>query len=189
MQSKAKTIKEYLAALPEDRRLAIEAIRKVIRKNMDKAFEEGIQYGMLGYYLPHSKYPDGYHCDPKQPLPFAALASQKNHIGLYLFCIYTDPTESAKFQKAWTASGKKLDMGKSCVRVKKLEDIPLDVLGSTFARITAKKFVASYEKSLGATAKKRKSAKKTTKKTAKKATKKTVKKVAKKRTSKKTVKR
>jgi len=189
MQSKAKTVKEYLASLPDDRRRAIEALRKVIAKNLDKPFKEGMQYGAIGYFLPHSKYPDGYHCDPSQPLPFAGIASQKNHIGLYLFCVYIDTKVEAAFRKDWLASGKKLDMGKACVRVKKLEDIPLDVVGRVFGRITAKDFVASYEKSLSATAKKRKTAKKSVKKTAKKATKKTVKKVAKKRTSKKTVKR
>jgi len=150
MKSSAKTVKDYLKSLPEDRRLAIEALRKVIRKNIDKAFEEGMQYGALGYYLPHSRYPDGYHCDPKQPLPFAGIASQKNHIGLYLFCVYTSSHEEAAFRKDWMASGKRLDMAKSCVRVNKLEDIPLDVVGRAFKRITAKKFVASYERSLAA---------------------------------------
>ena len=112
-----------------------------------------------------------YHCDPEQPLPFAGIASQKNHIGLYLFCVYTDAKEEADFRKDWLASGKKLDMGKSCVRVKKLEDIPLDVVGRTFARITAKKFVASYEKSRSAAGSRRKTAKKrATKKAAKKKT-------------------
>lgn len=148
MQSKATTVREYLASLPQDRRRAVEAIRAVIRKNIDKAFEEGMQYGMLGYYLPHSKYPAGYHCDPEQPLPFVSVASQKNHIGLYLFCIYTSPEEQAGFREDWLASGKKLDMGKSCVRIKKLEDLPLDVLGRALRRMTAKKFVASYEASL-----------------------------------------
>ena len=181
MQSKAKTVKEYLAALPEDRRKAIEEVRKVIRKNIDKAFEEGMQYGMLGYYLPHSKYPAGYHCDPKQPLPFASIASQKNHIGLYLFCIYCSEGETERFREEWLASGKRLDMGKSCVRVKRLEDIPLDVVGRTFKRVTAKKFVAAYEESLAGAATRKKVAKKkvskkraATKKVAKKATKKKV---------------
>ena len=160
MQSKANTVKEYLAALPEDRRKAIEEVRKVIRKNIDKAFEEGMQYGMLGYYLPHSKYPAGYHCDPKQPLPFASIASQKNHIGLYLFCIYCSEGEAERFREEWLASGKKLDMGKSCVRVKRLEDIPLDVVGRAFKRVTAKKFVAAYEESLAGAATRKKVAKK-----------------------------
>jgi hypothetical protein len=145
MPTKPKTVEAFLDALPEDRRQAIEAIRKVVRKNIDKKFEEGIQYGMLGYYLPHSAYPAGYHCDPKQPLPFASIGSQKNHIGLYLFCIYCDPDEQERFKEEWLATGKRLDMGKSCVRVKKLDDLPLDVLGRAFKRMTASKFVKAYE--------------------------------------------
>ena len=90
MQSKATTVEQYLAELPEDRRKAIEAVRQVILKNLDKDYEEGIQYGMIGYYVPHRVYPAGYHCDPKQPLPFAGLASQKNYMSLYLMCVYGD---------------------------------------------------------------------------------------------------
>lgn len=176
-------MKEYLASLPEDRRKALEAIRKVIRANIDKDFEEGMQYGMLGYYLPHSKYPSGYHCAPEQPLPFASVASQKNHIGLYLFCIYCDPGEQETFAREWLASGKKLDMGKSCVRVKKLEDIPLDVVGRAFKRATAKKFVAAYEASLAGSASKKPAAKKAPPKK-KAAKKKAAGRVAAKRTSK-----
>ncbi|MCB9914515.1 MAG: DUF1801 domain-containing protein [Planctomycetes bacterium] len=169
MQSRAATVEDYLASLPPDRREALQAIRAVIKKNIDPAFEEGMQYGMLGYYLPHSRYPQGYHCDPKQPLPFASVASQKNHIGLYLFCVYCDAAEQARFVEEWKASGKKLDMGKSCVRVKKLEDIPLDVLGKTFKRVKAKAFVAAYEAGLAGTAAGAKRAKTATKKVAKKA--------------------
>ena len=90
MQSKATTVEQYLAELPEDRRKAIEAVRQVVLKNLDKDYEEGMQYGMIGYYVPHRVYPAGYHCDPKQPLPFAGLASQKNHMALYLMCVYGD---------------------------------------------------------------------------------------------------
>ena len=128
MQSKAKTVEEYLAALPEDRREAVQAVRKVILKNLGKGYEEGMQYGMIGYYVPHSVYPDGYHCDPKQPLPFAGLASQKNHMAIYLMCIYGIEEQERWFREAWARTGKKLDMGKSCVRFKKLEDLPLDCL-------------------------------------------------------------
>ena len=154
MQSKAETVAEYVASLPEDRRRMVDALRKVIKKNIDKAFAEGMQYGGIGYYLPHSKYPAGYHCDPKQPLPFAGIVSQKGHLGLYLFGVYTSPAQQAALQKEWRASGKKLDMGKSCIRLKKLEDIPLDVVGRVFARQKAADFVAGYEASLGATARK-----------------------------------
>ncbi len=145
------TPEDYLATLPEDRRHALEVLRKTIQKNLGAGFEEGIQYGMIGYFVPHSVYPAGYHCDPKQPLPFASIASQKSHIGIYLFCIYTEPGEAERFREEWLATGKRLDMGKSCVRVKKIEDVPLDVLGRAIKRATLKRFVASYEASLGAT--------------------------------------
>ena len=120
MQSKAKTVAKYLAELPEDRRAAISKIRAVIRKNLPNGYKEGMQYGMIGYFVPHSIFPDGYHCDPKQPLPFASLASQKNHMALYLMCIYGSESHKAWFKEAWEKTGKKLDMGKSCVRFKKL---------------------------------------------------------------------
>ena len=93
MQCKAKTVKEYLASLPQDRRVAIKSVREVICKNLDKGYEEGMQYGMIGYYVPHKVYPPGYHCDPKQPLPFASLASQKNHMAVYLMCSYGSPED------------------------------------------------------------------------------------------------
>jgi len=144
--AKATTVKDYLDQLPEDRRAALQTIRKTIKKNIDKTFKEGIVYGMVGYYVPHSVYPDGYHCDPKTPLHFASIASQKNHIGLYFFCVYVDPVLQKWFVDAWKKSGKRLDMGKSCVRVKKLEDIPMDVVAELFKRATAKKFITAYEK-------------------------------------------
>ncbi len=144
MQSKAATVEEYLAELPEDRRQAIQAVREVILKNLPEGYEEGMQYGMIGYYVPHSIYPSGYHCDPKQPLPYAAVASQKNHIGLYL-CMYMSKELTEWFKSAWLATGQKLDMGKSCVRVKRLEQIPLDVLGEAIAKVPVDEFVAYYE--------------------------------------------
>lgn len=149
MTSKAKTVKEYLAGLPEDRRAAIEAVRKVILKNLDKNYEEGMQYGMIGYYVPHRIYPAGYHCDPKQPLPFAGLASQKNHMAVYLMCTYGDKKQRDLFLADWAKSGKKLDMGKSCVRFKKLDDLVLDAIGNAIARVPAKKYVAVVEALLG----------------------------------------
>ncbi len=145
MQSKAKTVKEYLDELPADRRAAIEAVRKVIRKNLDKGFEEGMQYGMIGYYVPHKVYPPGYHCDPKQPLPFGALASQKNYMSVYLMCLYGGTEYETWFRKEWAKTGKKLDMGKSCIRFKKLEDLPLDVIGQTIARVPLKEYIGYYE--------------------------------------------
>ncbi len=150
MQSKATTVEQYLAELPEDRRKAIEAVRQVVFKNLDKDYEEGIQYGMIGYYVPHRVYPAGYHCDPKQPLPFAGLASQKNHMALYIMCVYGNPDHAKWFQEAWAKTGKKLDMGKSCVRFKKVEDLALDVIGEAIRRVPAKKYVAASEAGLKA---------------------------------------
>ena len=124
VQSQAKTVKAYLAELPVDRRQIISAVRQVILDNIDSGFEEGMQYGMIGYYVPHSLYPAGYHCDPKQPLPFACLASQKNYCSLYMMALYTGDTPLSQwFLDAWKKSGKKLDMGKSCLRFKKLDDL------------------------------------------------------------------
>ena len=153
VQSKATTVAGYLAELPEDRRAALEAVRAVILKNLDKDFEEGMQYGMIGYYVPHSIYPPGYHCDPRQPLPFANLGSQKNHMALYLMCLYGDPKQNKAFENAWKKTGKKLDMGKACVRFRKIEDVPLDVIGQLIARVPVKNYIARVEKILGATAK------------------------------------
>lgn len=144
MANKPATVAEYLDQLPPDRRAAIEAVRKVIRENLDKDYEEGIQYGMLGYYVPHSVFPDGYHCDPKQPLPFLSVASTKGHIGLHMFCIYGNDGLQDWFRDAWTKTGKKLDMGAACVRVKKLEDIALDVVGEVVRRLPTAKFVDYY---------------------------------------------
>ncbi len=154
MQSKATTVKEYLDALPEDRRKALQAVRKVIKANLDKGYKEGMQYGMIGYFVPHSIYPDGYHCDPKQPLPFASIASQKNHMAIYMMCVYSDPKLQEWFQKAWAKTGKKLDMGKSCVRFKKIEDVALEVVGEAIKRVPVKKFVDHYESVLKSSSKK-----------------------------------
>ncbi|HRQ72962.1 MAG TPA: DUF1801 domain-containing protein [Phycisphaerales bacterium] len=148
MQSKAASVKEYLASLPEDRRKTVEAVRAVILKNLGKGFEERMQYGMIGYCVPHGVYPAGYHCDPKQPLPFACLASQKNYVSLYLMFVYLSPEDEAEFREAWTKTGKKLDMGKSCVRFKTLDDVPLEVVGRTIRKATVKKFVERYEAAL-----------------------------------------
>ena len=152
MQSKSATITEYLRELPPDRRKAIRAIRKVIKDNLPRGYIEIWQNGAIGYVVPHSIYPSGYHCDPSQPLPFVGLASQKNHMGLYLFCLYTEPVDEKRFREAWFKSGKKLDMGKSCVRFKKLEDVPLEVVAQAIKRVPVKKFIASYEAGLAGTA-------------------------------------
>ena len=164
MQSKATTVQQYLAELPADRRSAIASVRAVILKNLDPIFEEGMLYGMIGYCVPHRIYPAGYHCDPKQPLPFAGLASQKNYMSVYLGCC-DHPELERWFQQAWAKTGKKLDMGKCCIRFKKLEDLALDVIGELVRRMPAREFIQHYESVLK-TARRRpakSSAKKTTK--------------------------
>lgn len=145
MQSKATTVAQYLASLPEDRRKAIEAVRKVIRKNIDKDCEEGMQYGMIAYYVPHRIYPAGYHCDPKQPLAYLCLASQKNYMSLYMMACYGEADEEDWFRSEWAKTGKKLNMGKSCIRFKKLEDLALDVIGEAIRRVPVTKFIEYYE--------------------------------------------
>jgi hypothetical protein len=145
MQSSAKTVKEYLASLPADRRAAIEGVRRTILDNLDPTYEEGMQYGMIGYYVPHAVFPAGYHCDPKQPLPFVCLASQKNYMSLYMGCVYGDSDLARWFKAAWAKTGKKLDMGKSCIRFKKLDDLPLAVIGEAIARMPAKKWIEVYD--------------------------------------------
>lgn len=152
MQTKATTVSEYLASLPADRRAAIERVREVILENLDSEYAEGMAYGMIGYSVPHSVYPAGYHTDPKQGLPFASLASQKNHMSLYLMGLYvggTDTKLARWFHEAWAKTGKKLDMGKSCIRFKKIEELPLEVIGEAIRRLPARVYVEQYEKARG----------------------------------------
>lgn len=151
MQSKAATVEEYLASLPDDRRAAVAAVRAVILKNLDKDIEELMSYGMIGYGVKHSVYPPGYHCDPSVPLPYAGLASQKGYFSLYMCSLYNGcaggkESDTLKwFRQAWTKGGRKLDMGKACIRFKKLEDVPLDVVGEAIRRVSAKLAIKEYE--------------------------------------------
>ena len=156
MQSKATTVDEYLASLPAERRAAIVTVRAVIVKNLDADVHERMAYGMIGYGVPHHVYPAGYHADPKQPLPYAALASQKNHMSLYLMsldCGSDDDADSGPgaharwFREAWARTGKRLDMGKACIRFKKLDDLALDVLAEAVRRVPARTFIEYYEAS------------------------------------------
>ena len=158
MQSKAATVAAYLKSLPDDRRKALKAIRKVVNDNLDPKVKEAMAYGMPGWVVPLSVYPDGYHCAKDTPLPFASLASQKNHMALYLFCVYSVPGEAERLAEEWKAAGKKLDMGKSCLRFKNLEDVPLEVIGKAVKRMTLKKFIAGYEEALAGTSAGRKKA-------------------------------
>ncbi len=149
MQSKATTVDEYMEQLPEERKAAMKKLRAVIKKNLPKGFQECMGYGMMGYVVPHSKYPVGYHCNPKDPLPFLALASQKNFIAIYHMGIYSDPKLLKWFQEAHAkASSKKLDMGKSCMRYKKPEDIPFELIGELVSKMTPDEWIALYEKQL-----------------------------------------
>ena len=165
-QSKAETVAQYLKELPEDRRKVISALRKVVLGSVDSGIEEAMSYGMIGYQVSLRVYPSGYHCNPQTPLPYMGIASQKSHIGIYMMGLYMDAGATKWFEKAWKASGKRLDMGKSCVRVKKLEDVPLDVLAAAIRRMPSKSYVAAYDAAFGDKKKPPKSA--STKKAAKK---------------------
>lgn len=146
MQSEASTPDQYINSLPEERKTAVQRIRKVILNNLPEGFEECINYGMLGYVVPHSIYPDGYHCDPKKPLPFMNLASQKNHIGFYHMGIYSDPKLLEWFTTEFPKHVPgKLDMGKSCIRFKNPEKIPFDLLGELVSKVTVQDWIQCYE--------------------------------------------
>ena len=188
MKSKATTVKAYLASLPADRRQGIEAVRKVIRANLDRHYEESMLWGMIGYAVPHRVWPHGYHCDPSKPLMMAALSSQKNNLTVYLMSVYGDKSERAWFQTAWAKTGKKLNMGGCCVRFTTVEDAALDVIGEAIRRTPAKAYIERYVQTLAGTGRgpdgkklkpaagKKKAAKKVTKKVAKKSATQTAKK-------------
>jgi hypothetical protein len=143
--AKPTTPAAYLAALAPGRKAAVSAIRRVMRESLDPRLAEVIQYGMISYVIPHAIYPPGYHCDPSVPVVVAALASQKSHIGIYLMSLYQDPDEAARFAAEWKATGTKLDMGKSCVRVKGLDGVPVEVLAQTLKRLSIERYLARYE--------------------------------------------
>ncbi|WP_271855532.1 DUF1801 domain-containing protein [Patiriisocius marinus] len=146
MQSTATTPQEYIESLPEERKEVMENLRKVILKNLPKGFEECMNYGMLGYVVPHSKYPDGYHCDTTKPLPFMNLASQKNSINFYHMGIYSDPKLLEWFKNEYPKHAtNKLDMGKSCIRFKNINKIPVNLLGELVSKMTADQWIERYE--------------------------------------------
>ncbi len=139
MTSDAKTVEEYVDNLPEDRQTAIKKLRKIILTNLPKGFYEEISYGMIGYVVPHAIYPKGYHCNTKLPLPFINVASQKNFIALYHMGIYANKELLDWFVGEYPKHVKrKLDMGKSCIRFKKIEEIPYDLIGELVSKITPK---------------------------------------------------
>lgn len=144
MKSTATTVEEYLDSLPEDRREVITAMRNALRKNLPKGFEETMSYGMIGYVVPHSLYPQGYHATPKLPLPFINVASQKNHIALYHMGLSGETLEW--FKAEWSKhSEKKLDMGGACVRFKKPEDVPVKLIAALAKKITPEQWINMYE--------------------------------------------
>lgn len=149
------TVKEYIDALPEERQGAVKKLRKVINDNIPKGFKETIGYKMPAWVVPHSKYPDGYHCDTKLPLPFVNIASQKNFVALYHMGIYANE----KLLKWFTAefpkhSDRKLDMGKSCIRFKKIDDIPYALVGELMQKMTMEDWIELYEKNVKSSRKK-----------------------------------
>ena len=150
MQSSATTPEQYIDELPEDRKEIIKKLRKVILKNLPEGFQEQMKYGMLGYVVPHELYPDGYHCDPKLPLPFINLASQKAHIGFYHMGIYANKDLLNWFNSEYekTVIKVKLNMGKSCIRFKKEAHIPFELLGQLVAKVTPEQWIVTYESQL-----------------------------------------
>ncbi len=146
MQSKATTPQQYLKELSEDRKEVIEKLRQHILSNLPKGVEEQMSYGMLGYVIPHSVYPNGYHCDTKLPLPFMNLASQKNFVAVYSMVLYSKKELMDWFTSEYAKRCKyKLDMGKSCIRFKKINDIPFELIGELTAKVTAEEWIEIYE--------------------------------------------
>jgi len=149
MQIDAKSVEEYLKKIPADRKEHVEKLRETIRQNIPEGFVEEMSYGMIGYVVPHSLYPAGYHCDSKLPLPFANVASQKNFIGFYHSGIYANPKLSEWFVQEYQKHSKqKLDMGKSCVRFKKMEEIPYQLIGELMRKMTVQDWINLYEKNV-----------------------------------------
>ena len=143
---KINTPEEYIAQIPEDRKAVFQQLREVITANLPAGFEEVISYGMLGYVVPHSIYPSGYHCDSKLPLPFLAIASQKNFIAVYHMGIYADEKLLNWFVEEYPKhSNQKLDMGKSCIRFKKMENIPMNLLAELIKKMTVDQWISLYE--------------------------------------------
>jgi hypothetical protein len=143
VRSEALTVKAYLDSLPDDRRAAMSKVRGVINKNLPDGYRE-VMFGMIGWVIPLSRYPETYN---GKPLVLAGLASQKQNMALYLVSVYSDRELERWFRDAFARAGKKLDMGKSCVRFKRLDDLPLDVIGETIARVSVEKYIANHEAS------------------------------------------
>lgn len=148
MKQPGNTVEEILANVPEERFVAFNKLHQTILKNLPKGFEAAMSYGGLGYVVPHSIYPAGYHCKPSEPLPFAGIASQKNSINFYHMGIYADPKLLEWFVAEYPKHSKqKLDMGKSCIRFKKMEEIPYSLIGELMQKISVKQWIETYESS------------------------------------------
>jgi uncharacterized protein YdhG (YjbR/CyaY superfamily) len=146
MEYNATSPEDYISQVPEEHQDILKKLRKVIKQNLPKGFEEGIQYGMIGYYVPHSMYPDGYHCTPSEPLPFMSFASQKNSVNLYHMGIYAKPELHDWFVNEYPKHCKrKLDMGKSCMRFKKLDEIPFDLIAELTTKMSVDEWIQIYE--------------------------------------------
>ena len=146
MQFKSKTILEYISQLTEDRKKPISKLRNIINQNIDRGFSEEINYGMIGWVVPHSLYPEGYHCDPKLPLPFMSIASQKHFIAVYHMGVYANPKLLEWFISEYPKHcSTKLDMGKSCIRFKKIENIPYNLIGELVTKMSANDWIMLYE--------------------------------------------
>ncbi|GIV27225.1 MAG: hypothetical protein KatS3mg027_1039 [Bacteroidia bacterium] len=144
---KVHSVEEYINSLPEDRKIVIQNIRQVILKNLPEGFQETISYGMIGYVVPHSIYPKGYHCNPKEPLPFISIASQKGHIAIYHLGLYADQSLKQWFTNELSQHSKsKLDIGKSCIRFKKINEIPYDLIGKLCTKMSVQNWISLYEK-------------------------------------------
>ncbi len=142
----ATTVTAFLDSLPDERKAAVKKLRQVVKKNLPAGFKEIVDKGMIHYVVPHSKYPDGYHCDPKQPLPFVSLSSTKGHVGVHHMGVYADPKMITWFQKEWPKHVKtKIDMGKSCLRLKKMDAIPYDLIGELMTKMTPDDWIKRYE--------------------------------------------
>ncbi|MDM1521989.1 DUF1801 domain-containing protein [Empedobacter sp. 225-1] len=149
MQYEVSTLDEYFESIPPERKEAVKKIYETLKMNLPNGFEEQISYGHIGFVVSHSMYPNGYHCDPTSPLPFIGLASQKNFIALYHMGIYSDEKLLNWFIEEYPKHAKrKLDMGKSCIRFKKTDDIPYDLIGKLASKITPDQWIATYEKNL-----------------------------------------
>ena len=149
MQYKADSPDHYISLIPEERQEVMKKLRKVIQDNLSKGFEEGMNYNMIGYYVPHSVYPDGYHCDTKLPLPFMNIASQKHFIAVYHMGIYANSELMDWFVKEYPKyCNTKLDMGKSCIRLKKMNQIPFNLFAELATKMTVKDWISLYEKNV-----------------------------------------